>query len=521
MMSTQKIFTKKVLAAAVAAAGLLAAVLLFAIPRYHATAAATVGGDIHGYAWSSTVGWVSLNCAEGGAGSTSDCAASAYKVTINPISGALSGDAWSSNVGWVSFNAADVTAACGTPASADISTGVITGWARVVSAAPTDATDGCISMAGSSPAYGVSVDPTTGIFSGYGWGSTNVGWLSFAYATMVPNTTTSTPPGVDLKASNDLVNYYDNPTFTALPGSTFSTNLKWTSVGVSSCVSSASPINSDWTNGVTRTTAGSTYVRYPGAPAVFNFTITCTPTDTVTYPFNVSDTVTITLIQTKLYVNGASTASLPYIGGGAKLTWQTAATAACTTSRTIPSGFYPPADWTGTRLPGAGASGQPITLPANTTTSPVTYGYSITCPDGSAFNTSSVTVTVAPSSGKVSSLSFNVDGYSSETVPSGTPVNLNWSTVYVGPGSCIANSSPTYPAWDATPIGTSSTAVPFSGTYLTAPLTADQDFTIIGCSQVAGGPLLFPQTVHVTVGPATATSTTTSGKVRRPPWQEF
>ena len=63
---------------------------------------ATSSVDINGYAWSSTIGWISLNCKSGGVGKTDICGSSNYKVTIN-TDGTVTGFAWSENVGWLQF----------------------------------------------------------------------------------------------------------------------------------------------------------------------------------------------------------------------------------------------------------------------------------------------------------------------------------------------------------------------------------------------------------------------------------
>ena len=147
--------------------------------------------------WSQTVGWLSffsgdLNTGTNGIGNSSVT----YGVTVSTstnssppnIIGTFDGYAWSSNVGWVSFKPTD-TGVCGTAASIDLSTGAVTGWARVVSGSVASGADGCINLSGTvsgGGTYGVSLgvtpsDPSTyGKFSGFAWGSTNVGWLSFA-----------------------------------------------------------------------------------------------------------------------------------------------------------------------------------------------------------------------------------------------------------------------------------------------------------------------------------------------------
>src|SRR3989344_3554235 len=70
----------------------------------------------------------------------------------------LLGFAWSSNVGWISFNSENCDAD---------NSGTSDG-----------APAGCPPSGATIPNYGVNVDKTTGIASGYAW-SSNVGWLSF------------------------------------------------------------------------------------------------------------------------------------------------------------------------------------------------------------------------------------------------------------------------------------------------------------------------------------------------------
>ena len=144
---------------------------------------------VSGFAWSSNIGWVSFQ-------------APLYQVTLTP-SGALTGHAWSSNIGWIRMNpeidATLPTSVSGRniPARLDPSTGKIIGWARACSVFPnntcsgttmrpleeTGGWDGWISFdsgnVAGSPTYGVSYDSVTGKFSGYAWGATNLGWISF------------------------------------------------------------------------------------------------------------------------------------------------------------------------------------------------------------------------------------------------------------------------------------------------------------------------------------------------------
>ena len=58
-------------------------------------------GNLTGFAWNDTIGWVSF-C--GGASSTQCPGTIPYGVTVSPTTGDFSGYAWNDLVGWVSFN---------------------------------------------------------------------------------------------------------------------------------------------------------------------------------------------------------------------------------------------------------------------------------------------------------------------------------------------------------------------------------------------------------------------------------
>jgi len=127
--------------------------------------------NVSGWAWSENIGWVSFNNTSGGG--TID-----YGVNIGS-DGVFSGYAWSENIGWISFNTADLSGCPSGVCRAEINleTGEVSGWARIL-----NLTDGWIHLKGSN--YGISVDinpssPTYQEFSGWAWGDTAIGWLSF------------------------------------------------------------------------------------------------------------------------------------------------------------------------------------------------------------------------------------------------------------------------------------------------------------------------------------------------------
>lgn len=182
------------------------AVFVFLLYSIAPTQAQTIpnGLELNGYAWSSTIGWISLNCRTGGEGRTNICANSNYKVSVNS-SRNLEGYAWSSNIGWVRFsnvsamdNHPGFPAGAGTIstnarlASANYQNTTLEGWIRVCSGTASPANgcndggqnpasgdwDGWISLKGSG--YGVN----TANFGSpqYVWGGTVVGWVDMSSA---------------------------------------------------------------------------------------------------------------------------------------------------------------------------------------------------------------------------------------------------------------------------------------------------------------------------------------------------
>lgn len=114
--------------------------------------ASTQAHSLSGFAWSSTIGWVSMSCANFGT-----CGQSNYSVYATGPDGALAGYAWSPSVGWISFNPSD-TAGCPSGECAprlNRENGQVTGWARAVSAVGT----GVTSLPPSTSSVAVSQTP--------------------------------------------------------------------------------------------------------------------------------------------------------------------------------------------------------------------------------------------------------------------------------------------------------------------------------------------------------------------------
>ena len=152
------------------------ATLLLAPPR----ALSQSSEPMLGYAWSDTVGWIDLNCANSGV-----CASHSFGLSVAP-DGAVSGYAWSDNVGWVSANAADLSGCPSAPCTATLSSTKLSGWLKALSggSAQSGGWDGFISVSG--PSYGVTRAPGAPTFSGYAWGDMVIGWLTLSIPLLPP-----------------------------------------------------------------------------------------------------------------------------------------------------------------------------------------------------------------------------------------------------------------------------------------------------------------------------------------------
>ncbi len=140
-------------------------VLLFGVSLFSQPQSSEAGtaGQIGGYAWSETIGWISWN-------------GSNYQINV-ASDGTMSGYGWSENIGWVSANSADLVGCPSAPCTARFQGNNMNGWLKAIGAS--GGWDGWISLSG--PGYGVDRSGTS--LTGYAWGSDVVGWLDFSYAT--------------------------------------------------------------------------------------------------------------------------------------------------------------------------------------------------------------------------------------------------------------------------------------------------------------------------------------------------
>ncbi len=137
--------------------------------------AALTFDHLGGYAWSDTIGWVSMSCKTGGPTGNDICASNNYEVVINQTTKVLSGHAWSDNIGWVSFNSADVSGCPSAPCTPTLTGTGLSGFAKALSGgtAESGGWDGYIDLSS------VGLNGVTG-FSGYAWGSDVIGWLDMS-----------------------------------------------------------------------------------------------------------------------------------------------------------------------------------------------------------------------------------------------------------------------------------------------------------------------------------------------------
>lgn len=167
--------TFPVIAALALASALVAAALLAHPAASNAEIGGPAAGPIAGWAWSDTIGWISLSC-------TNDdtCSTSAYGLEIES-SGSISGYAWSDNVGWISAEDGDLTGCPEAPCVAEMSGSSMRGWLKVLSAEDSQSGgwDGWIRLKDLD--YGPLL--SNGVFSGYSWGDMNVGWVDWSLAT--------------------------------------------------------------------------------------------------------------------------------------------------------------------------------------------------------------------------------------------------------------------------------------------------------------------------------------------------
>ncbi|EKD58644.1 MAG: hypothetical protein ACD_56C00078G0001 [uncultured bacterium] len=287
---------------------------------------ARAASDLLGWIWggstdsagnSSGVGWISLSSETPDAGS-----GVTYGVTLPSGDGNLTGYAWSSSYGWIDFNPQDhcttgvpdatkqqyKASSCNNPAG-NSTIGVsrsgdsLSGWARFVSIAEATASnnsggwDGWIKMdADPSKNYAVRIS-SDGKLTGYAW-SSEIGALSFE--------SVEGPVVTKITFDQPSPNIFDLSAGEIFVANSKTTNLSWSIVGsdIQSCSTSCTT-----DTGVTVACPGFSGVNprvttsvgnVPVAAYIEKFIITCLDTDG-------TSTVAQALVQTGCYIGTCST----------------------------------------------------------------------------------------------------------------------------------------------------------------------------------------------------------------------
>jgi DNA-binding beta-propeller fold protein YncE len=169
-----------------------------------------------GYAWSENIGWIDFSPATTNGG------------VIVGSGGNLTGYAWSENIGWIKFGGLTTPFPTDTGTlsqNAQIVLGKLVGWVRACAGtinsdcstmtSRTDGWDGWISLGGAN--HSISLNGVD--FSGFAWGSDNIGWIDFS--------------GVKLSTLAPItISFSGTPTSVA---SGNSTNIYWSTSGADSC----------------------------------------------------------------------------------------------------------------------------------------------------------------------------------------------------------------------------------------------------------------------------------------------
>ncbi len=440
-------------------------------PQAHAG----VNDNVSGYAWSSTIGWISLNCTDPGTCATVDYGVK-VDTTQSPTAGTMDGYAWSPHIGWISFRASDTANCPQTPCTPriDLTTGAVTGFAKALAGSPSSGWDGWIRLGGN----GFAMNPGTGVLTGFAWGSTVVGWVNFnAIVQLSPN-----QPVLSLVASQ-----------TQLPNPG-TVDLTWTSLNVqpSSC-------SAPWT---VATTASGTEAGVQ-VNQTTTFTITCTANNAP-----ISASVTVTVVAATPLVLQANPMAVQSNNAFTDLSWSspaqrqfTSCTISASPSTTSWSGSLPSSQVPNTTN-GYTHTRQNVTVPSVANQSTV---YSITCADPSTTSgsyTATATVTVYPPTPSVA-LSANP----ASLPQGGGTTNLSWATGNVT--SCTASANPS---------GWSGTKNPTGGTD-TLPVLTTTMYTIICQSPHTPPQVTASTTVYVAGTPLC--STCVPQPAPKPKFEEF
>ncbi len=353
------------------------------VPRL--TSAQTSVGTISGWAWSGTIGWLSANSSDAGAGG------GPYSLSVDS-SGNITGDMWSPNIGWVQFGGLSGFPSSGSNAAVNLSSGAVTGWARACAGTAngdcssmtsrSDGWDGWIELSGTNHATGdstgssgVTYVPSTKQFVGYAWGGPVVGWIQFNSPTPVVFNPTAAPTVACSPSTTTHLSSAGTVTFTA------------------SASGGSGVYDYSWDGGVTWVSGNTDTITYsaPGGsgPSLYVRDHTTTSLQSAASPSCGAVTVTAPASGALLIGPTAATAtktSLP-VGRGQSfdIKWNNTLPSGytCSPSVTPPAGQSAPSNWTAwtgqSNFSGTGDTGL---MPTNSSTPLGKYIFTLYCSDG-------------------------------------------------------------------------------------------------------------------------------------------
>jgi hypothetical protein len=316
--------------------------------------------ELDGYMWSSTIGWISLNCKTGGTTGNNICGTGAgqsnYSVTVNNSSGYITGFAWSSNIGWIKFNPGGTfPTGSGTVAANARIAGTYSplalafeGWARAcagttngdcsTTGSRTDGWDGWIALKGDNYQLRLQSDGTMYVYKesgsvaangdGFFWGSTNVGWIGATSSTkwsQVSATLTSTPStGCTIPDNQSTCDTTLNWTFT--PSNITSPTVNQTAPTVVNSINTGTPKSGTAVSGSRTWTlkyGTNSFQAKTGSSLLksLNLNIGCehsdyTPNAAGKCVFATSSVVTITFSATKKFIRSGEIPELNWVVSG-------------------------------------------------------------------------------------------------------------------------------------------------------------------------------------------------------------
>lgn len=423
--------------------------LLLILPFGGAAQQGQQDNSLSGYAWSETIGWVSMS-------------GSGYGVEAE-ASGLLKGHAWSEHVGWISFNSSDVN---GCPSGGNCQAriggdGSVTGWARALAGGTSQSGgwNGWIRLGGEGTQANVAVNRDTCAWSGYAFGGGDtlqsgvIGWLSFAGSNYGV-----TGSGYACNGGGALsVSCSANPSSGQAP-----LEVEWVadvSGGVGSYTYDWSSANDSTLNAATTQTVERTYT----TAGTRTGSVTVTSGNGANQETATCSAVTTTVSNQDLTVNLATNTTKQTVGRSVNLTWNVGNTTGSTscTANNFESEYN-----------GSFSGSAPVTIASDYQGDTITYQLACTDPNRDS-GTDSVTINVIRPEVQIEA--------SPTRVRSGATSNITWSA------SLVSECTITGPNIGGAGVGSITQTSNFSGDE--NPTINGQSVYTIDCTDEAGNPV--------------------------------